>query len=78
MKRVVVVFPYSTLPCLNNNPYTVIEDDLQLPLGLSYTLDEQCRLEFGDKASFCRAVCTLILKFDCFSLDRALFVTFDN
>ncbi|XP_060559602.1 LOW QUALITY PROTEIN: A disintegrin and metalloproteinase with thrombospondin motifs 3-like [Ruditapes philippinarum] len=43
------------LYCLNNNPFVVIKEDLRIPLGQSWSLDEQCRLEFGGNARFCRA-----------------------
>lgn len=44
-----------SLYCLNNNPFVVIKEDLRIPLGLSWSLDEQCRLEFGGNVQFCRA-----------------------
>ncbi|XP_045210598.2 A disintegrin and metalloproteinase with thrombospondin motifs gon-1-like [Mercenaria mercenaria] len=43
------------LYCLNNNPFVVVKEDLRIPLGQSWSLDEQCRLEFGGNAKFCRA-----------------------
>ncbi|KAL3876085.1 hypothetical protein ACJMK2_033966 [Sinanodonta woodiana] len=43
-----------SLPCLNNNPFqTKIDDEVKKPVGLSFSLDEQCRQEFGDNYIFC-------------------------
>ena len=47
---------YRSLKCLNNNPYEKIENDIALPVGVSWSLDEQCKLEFGDRASHCKIV----------------------
>ncbi|WAQ96957.1 ATS3-like protein [Mya arenaria] len=41
------------LHCLNNNPYTVEEGNIPQPLGKGWSLDEQCRVEFGDRAKHC-------------------------
>ncbi|KAL4239989.1 A disintegrin and metalloproteinase with thrombospondin motifs 14 [Mactra antiquata] len=42
-----------SLYCLDNNPYMRVTEDLRLPLGLGWSLDDQCRLEFG--GVYCRA-----------------------
>lgn len=41
------------LPCLNNNPHTVVKEELKMPLGMSWSLDEQCRFEFGEHSRHC-------------------------
>lgn len=46
------------LNCLNNNPFEIVENSIRLPVGMSWSLDEQCRLEFGAKSSHCRIVGT--------------------
>ncbi|XP_052265428.1 A disintegrin and metalloproteinase with thrombospondin motifs 2-like [Dreissena polymorpha] len=50
--KMLEVLPYLT--CLNNNPHTVVKETLPSPLGRGWSLDQQCRVEFGERATFCK------------------------
>ena len=47
---------FSGLHCLNDVPQTVEWPSYAQPYGVSWTMDEQCRQEFGDTYKLCAAV----------------------
>ena len=44
------------LTCLNNNPLKDPTKGVSDPLGKPFTMDEQCRYEFGENHISCRSV----------------------
>lgn len=47
---------YSTLYCMNDDPFEMKWQELVLPLGVNWDLDEQCRKDFGDGFRLCSRV----------------------
>ncbi|KAL5018314.1 hypothetical protein ScPMuIL_004036, partial [Solemya velum] len=46
------------LPCLDNDPHEKSLEEVSVPLGVSWSLDVQCRQEFGEAFSLCRTFST--------------------
>lgn len=49
-------FNFSHYHCLNNVPINPKKSDFLEPYGQSWSLDEQCRQEFGREFQLCQAV----------------------
>ena len=59
----VIIMSFSGLHCLNDVPDTVEWPDYAQPFGVSWTMDEQCRQEFGEGYILCSAVSNHILAY---------------